>query len=63
MVQLVRHPQTKGRETDRPNLNHRATSRLYLKCETRRHTTDEKWPAAGVPVAVTAISIPRPRTR
>ena len=29
MVQLVRHPQTKGRETDRLHLNHRATSRLY----------------------------------
>ena len=29
MVWLVRHPQTKGRETDRPNLIHRATSRLY----------------------------------
>ncbi len=28
MVRLVRHPQTKGRETDRPNLNHRVTSRL-----------------------------------
>ena len=30
MVWLVRHPQTKGRATDRPNLNHRVTSRLYL---------------------------------
>ena len=29
MVRLVRHPQTKGRETDRLHLNHRATSRLY----------------------------------
>ena len=29
MVQLLRHPQTKGRATDRLNLNHRATSRLY----------------------------------
>jgi hypothetical protein len=29
MVGLVRHPQTKGRVTDRLNLNHRATSRLY----------------------------------
>ena len=29
MVQLVRHPQTKGRATDRLHLNHRATSRLY----------------------------------
>ena len=29
MVGLVRHRQTKGPETDRPNLNHRATSRLH----------------------------------
>ncbi len=29
MVRLVRHRQTKGPETDRPYLNHRATSRLY----------------------------------
>src|SRR5262245_59445965 len=28
-VGLVRHPPTKGRATDRLNLNHRATSRLY----------------------------------
>ena len=26
---LVRHRQTKGPDTDRPFLNHRATSRLY----------------------------------
>ncbi len=25
----MRHRQTKGPETDRPNLNHRVTSRLY----------------------------------
>jgi hypothetical protein len=31
MVQLVRHPQTKGRDTDRLHLNHRATSRLYQR--------------------------------
>jgi hypothetical protein len=30
MVWLVRHRETKGRATDRPHLNHRATSRLYL---------------------------------
>ena len=30
MVRLVRHRQTKGPATDRPHLNHRATSRLYL---------------------------------
>jgi hypothetical protein len=30
MVELVRHRQTKEPETDRPDLNHRATSRLYL---------------------------------
>ena len=29
MVQLVRHLQTKERETDRLYLNHRATSLLY----------------------------------
>ena len=29
MARLLRHPQTKGRETDRPSLNHRDTSRLY----------------------------------
>jgi len=29
MVGLVRHRQTKGPATDRPHLNHRATSRLY----------------------------------
>ncbi len=29
MVRLVRHRQTKGSETDRSHLNHRATSRLY----------------------------------
>jgi hypothetical protein len=29
MVRLVRHRQTKGSETDRPNLNHRATPRLH----------------------------------
>jgi hypothetical protein len=30
MAELVRHRQTKGPETDRPRLNHRATPRLYL---------------------------------
>ena len=34
MVQLVRHPQTKVRDTDRLHLNHRATSRLYSMRET-----------------------------
>ena len=29
MVRIMRHRQTKGPETDRPDLNHRATSRLY----------------------------------
>jgi hypothetical protein len=29
MARLVRHRQTKEPETDMPNLNHRATSRLY----------------------------------
>jgi hypothetical protein len=39
-VQLVRHPQTKGRDTDRLILNHRATSRLYsflTQCRLRNH--------------------------
>ena len=29
MVRLLRHRQTKEPETDRPNLHHRATPRLY----------------------------------
>jgi len=29
MVRIMRHRLTKGPETDRPSLNHRATSRLY----------------------------------
>jgi hypothetical protein len=29
MVGIMRHRQTKEPETDRPSLNHRATSRLY----------------------------------
>ena len=29
MVRTMRHRQTKGPETDRPDLTHRATSRLY----------------------------------
>jgi hypothetical protein len=33
MAWIVRHRQTKEPDTDRPNLNHRATSRLY-KCLT-----------------------------
>ena len=31
MAELVRHRQTKGPETDRPRLNHRATPRLYFE--------------------------------
>jgi len=33
MARLVRHRQTKGPATDRPGLNHRATSRLYVRRE------------------------------
>ena len=33
-VWLLRHRQTKGAETDRPNLPHRATSRLYRASRT-----------------------------
>src|SRR5260370_40052041 len=29
MVRIMRHRQTKGPDTDRPDLNHRVTSRLY----------------------------------
>ena len=29
MVRIMRHRRTKGPETDRPDLTHRATSRLY----------------------------------
>jgi hypothetical protein len=29
MAWIMRHRQTKEPDTDRPNLNHRATSRLY----------------------------------
>ncbi len=36
MAGLVRHRQTKGAETDRPDLNHRATSRLYRRQITSR---------------------------
>ena len=36
MVQLVRHPQTKERDTDRLHLNHRATSRLYCLRDSRK---------------------------
>jgi hypothetical protein len=33
MVRIMRHRQTKGPDTDRPNLNHRVTSRLYPSIE------------------------------
>ena len=38
MVWIVRHRQTKEPDTDRPNLNHRATSRLY---KGQRYPVDE----------------------
>ena len=38
MAGLVRHRQTKGPETDRPCLNHRATPRLYFRAgDVTRH--------------------------
>ena len=40
MAELVRHRQTKGPETDRPRLNHRATPRLYLDEATGRFSTN-----------------------
>jgi hypothetical protein len=42
MVELVRHPQTKGRGTDRLDLNHRATSRLYAIHEEASVKTKEQ---------------------
>lgn len=42
MVELMRHRQTKEPETDRPNLNHRATSRLYQPCHLRGARTARK---------------------
>ena len=36
MVKLVRHPQTKERETDRLHLSDHATSRLYPILDLRR---------------------------
>ena len=38
MVRLVRHRPTKGPATDRQNLNHRATSRLYINHAAKRVT-------------------------
>ena len=39
MVGLVRHRQTKGPATDRPHLNHRATSRLYPSAQQKPATS------------------------
>jgi thermitase len=36
MIGILRHRQPKGSGTDRPHLNHRATSRLYLRIEGER---------------------------
>src|SRR5437016_1301256 len=36
MVQLVRHRQTKGSETDRLHLTHRVTPRLHIVARDRR---------------------------
>ena len=46
-VRLLRHRPTKGPETDRPSLNHRATSRLYPNIKVdRRPDLDEIYMAA-----------------
>ena len=45
MAELVRHRQTKGPATDRLDLNHRATSRLY--CAARKNSAVE-WEGWGV---------------
>ena len=39
--ELLRHRQTKGPETDRLNLNHRATSRLYRIAESGEFVVEE----------------------
>jgi len=42
MVRLVRHCQTKGTETDRPNLNHYVSSLLYLTLLKRTNESTKK---------------------
>ena len=41
MVRLVRHRRTKGPDTDRPHLHHRATSRLHKLSTVLRISTDK----------------------
>jgi hypothetical protein len=66
-VRLVRHRQPKGSVTDRPNLNHRATPRLYVRRERWRFfsgcnshpATESLQPVAiGAAVEVTKPSKP-----
>ena len=42
MVRIMRHRQTKGPETDRPDLTHRATSRLYRSLRKTRKSARAK---------------------
>src|SRR6476619_1433615 len=50
MAGLVRHRQTKEPVTDRPRLNHRATSRLYSYYDAaRRNLPELQSPRPGIP--------------
>src|SRR5579863_1367207 len=48
MVRIMRHRQTKEPETDRPDLNYRATSRLYTERNCRYTVTQAKTAKTGV---------------
>jgi hypothetical protein len=64
MVRLVRHRQTKGPATDRLHLNHRATSRLYVRREKALvHSGCKSHPGTGSlrPVAIEAtVEVTKP---
>jgi hypothetical protein len=59
MVWIVRHRQTKEPDTDRPNLNHRATSRLHhFRCrrgarDAGKRDTNDTWRSSNCTVKVT----------
>ena len=55
MAGLVRHRQTKGPGTDRPRLNHRATSRLY-----RNALDGQAFSDSGVRLSRIKRRVPRP---
>src|SRR5665213_491264 len=76
MAGIVRHRQTKEPETDRPSLNHRATSRLYpcsqeefwLHAKSPTHAPTEIWNSYGAgnrgksPQLLPAEALPQSRT-